>query len=491
MSLRLKAARSLVWTALESGGLSVLSFVTLVVVARLVTPAELGVFTVALGIIQILTLPVEMLFHDALVQRPDTGDEHYDSAFTASLILSLLLSGGCVLSSDAISWLFSEPDAGRVLSVMSLSLIASALGGTLMARQRREFAFRVLALRSLVGRLIGAGIGIIAALRGGGIWSLVAQQIAMAAFASGLLWYFAPHRPRLRIVPRRLVEMMRFGSASLTNTALQMTEVRIFMLMVAAGLGPTAAGYINLAFRIVDMPRDVLAGAASQLALPLFRGIAQDRDALNGAYAEAVSFTCMLSFPIFLGLAACSPEVVELVFGVQWVPAVPYVTVFALLTIFYFPKLYGGELISALGSPQKFTPVLIVSVATIVIGMLSIGTWALWLAVAVWVLRLATSVPVQIALIRRCTGLPVREQLRGIGAPLTAALLMMALVRGLGWGPFADWTIAHRLAAMVLCGALLYTAALFALDHRALRRLIAFAHLGRGRIAPAPSQGVA
>ncbi len=77
---------------------------------------------------------------------------------------------------------------------MSLIFPCSALSATLVAQQRRQFAFRSLALRSLIGRLVGGGIGIAAAILGAGLWSLVLQQILIAAIGSFVLWIMADRR---------------------------------------------------------------------------------------------------------------------------------------------------------------------------------------------------------------------------------------------------------------------------------------------------------
>ena len=77
--------RSLIWSLLESGGLSVLSLAVLLLVARYIGPAELGVFAIAIGIVQMLAQAVEMLLHDAIVQRRDLHEDHLHTAFWTCL----------------------------------------------------------------------------------------------------------------------------------------------------------------------------------------------------------------------------------------------------------------------------------------------------------------------------------------------------------------------------------------------------------------------
>jgi O-antigen/teichoic acid export membrane protein len=481
MSLRAKAAQSLIWTLLESGGLSILSFVTLVVVARLITPGELGVVTIAIGIIQLLTLPVEMLFHDALVQRDQVSDAHFDAAFTISMLIAATLCLTCFLTSGVVARLIEAPSAGPMISVLGLSLIASGLGGTLVARNRREFRFRALTLRSLAGRLAGSLIGIVAAIWGAGAWSLVLQQLTMVACSTLLLWITTPVCPRLRLRFGRARELLGFGLASLCNQLLVVAEQRVYAFLVALAFGPATAGYLNLAFRVTDMPRDVMAGSAHQLALPLFRSMGGNISALRNAFNEAVSFTCAISFPLFTALAVCAPEVVELVFGERWLPASPFVSLLAVLTIAFFPKLYSGALLSSLGVPQLFTPVLLAGVTTCWIGMATVGQWSIEWAATVWALRLACAVPIEVVLTRRITGMSVADQYRGVWVPLAASAAMAAGMLAARYALDPKSPAFLQLTLASAAGVCIYPAVVLLLDRAILTRLLDFVRLARAR----------
>src|SRR5580692_9137392 len=157
---RSTTAKSLVWSTVENGGLAVISFVSLIVYMRLLSAADFGLFSAALALIEWLGVLVTMLFHNALVQRPDATDLHFNTAFTATMALSLLMALGCWAMAPIFAAWIHQPSAARVLSWMSLIFPCSAVSATLVAQQRRQFAFRTLALRSLVGRVIGGAIGI-------------------------------------------------------------------------------------------------------------------------------------------------------------------------------------------------------------------------------------------------------------------------------------------------------------------------------------------
>ena len=139
------------------------------------------------ALIELLDVLVSMLFHDALVQRKEATDLHFDTAFTTSMLLAFALLGACWLFAPVFARVVHHPQAAGVLAWTALRFPFTALGAIIVARQRRALAFKVLALRSLVGRLCGAALGIGLVVLGAGVWGLVAQQVAIACAASLVL----------------------------------------------------------------------------------------------------------------------------------------------------------------------------------------------------------------------------------------------------------------------------------------------------------------
>src|SRR5258708_22818711 len=92
---RSTTAKSLVWSTVENGGLAVISFVSLVVYLRLLSAADFGLFSTPLALIELLGVPGTLLFHNALVQRLDATDLHFDTAFSATMPLSLVMALAC------------------------------------------------------------------------------------------------------------------------------------------------------------------------------------------------------------------------------------------------------------------------------------------------------------------------------------------------------------------------------------------------------------
>jgi O-antigen/teichoic acid export membrane protein len=465
-----KVARSLVWTALESFGLCGVSLISLVVYARFLTPSELGITAMALSIVQILNIPVEILFHDALVQRKEATQRHFDTAFCGYLTLGAVLGAVCWFGAPPVARALNEPAMAPVLQWMGLSLPFMGFGSAIIAWQRRAMEFRPLAIRSLGGRLLGGLVGIGLAIAGAGMWSLVAQQVLMVAFSSIALWALAHHRPRLRFHWTAFRELLGFGVFTTSYMLIAGSIQRVFTLMVGGFLGSEIAGYFNLAFRSVDVLRDLFANAVSQVSLPLFSRLQGDRTALKAAYASAVQFSCALMFPLFTGLAVCTAEVVTVAFGERWLVASPIFALMALLTFQYFSRMFAMPVMNAVGRPSMPLVGITLQLAFVVIGMLLFGRASLWWAAVAWAGRVMVSTPVDMFILRRATGLRLVDQWRGVPGLLLCALGMGATVLGLQH-MLSAWPAAQRLPAMIATGMVVYPALLWVVDRALMRRV--------------------
>ena len=474
-SVRTTAARSLRWTLLESVGLSGLSFVALIFFSHYLSATEFGIAAVAVGIVQLLNVPVEILFHDALIRTSDATPQHVNSAFSASILIAVVLTGACWLLADRFATLIGQSEVGPVLRWMSLGLLATGCGSTLVAVQRRNMQFRTLALRSTIGRSGSAIIGIGLAVSGAGVWSLVAQQVCTPLLATLVLWFMAPEKPRFALSRPELREMTRFGVVATSFSLMALSTQRLFIIAVATFLGTQMAGILSLAFRAVDMLRDIVGGAVAQLALPIFASLKGSRSNIQRTYTAAVRLTTALMYPLFAGLAVCSNEVVAVVFGTRWLDAAPFIALLAILTFQFFLRLFSVPIYNAAGRPALPSASLLPQIVYVLVGMLLFGRHSLEAAALVWASRLILGLGIDLYLLKRVTGMSAALQLSGAARPALAAVAMMATVYAVKLYLLASFEPAFRLALMVGIGAVTYVGILWLLNRSLVLEILAFA----------------
>jgi O-antigen/teichoic acid export membrane protein len=472
---RSTAAKSLVWSTLENGGLAVISFVSLIIYLRLLSAADFGLFSTVLALVELLGVVVTMLFHNALVQRPDATELHFDTAFTATMVLSFAMALGCWAMAPVFGGWIHQPAAPRVLAWMGLVFPCLGVSATLAARQRRHFDFKALALRSLFGRVIGGGVGIAAAFMGAGLWSLVIQQILIAAVGSLVLWVMADRTPRLRFRFAEFKQMIGFGALSVSGLFLSSSIRRVFTILAASFLGAEAAGYLNLSFRVVDMFWAIAATAVSQVALPLLAGLQFQSARLKRAYQASTQFSCLALYPCFVGLGSVAPDVVEVLFGQRWQPSSAYVAVLGFLVLLQAPRLLFTPFLTALGRPRDSLVGLIAELVFMLTVAWVFGMRSLPWAIAVWVASECILVVVSSWVLRRVTGYSVFDQFGGMLKPLFATLLMAFAVIEIRLHLLGGLAPVARLLVAVPLGAIIYIGAIYVLDRPLVKDFLAFA----------------
>lgn len=425
---RQQTAKSALWSLVENGGLALISMGTLVIYTRLLGTAEFGLFSIVLALIELLQVIVTMFFHDALVQRKDASDMHFDTAFTVGMGGSVLLMVATALGAGYFARFVGEPHAALVLCAMTLCLPASALSATIVARQRRELSFRPLALRSLLGRLVGAGIGIGLIVAGAGIWGLIAQQVLIVLVGSVFLWTTCSARPRLRVGRQELRDLVGFGAYAMGSLFLSFGIKRVFTLVAGLFLGVELAGYLNLAFRTVDVLWAIASTAATQVALPLLASLQQDSTRLKRTFQTAMSLVCLILYSCFIGIGVVSSEVVEVLFGSKWLASAPYVTALSCLVVLQAPRVLVSPLLTAIGRPKDLVVGKALELAFVLAAVSLTHVPSLGWAVGIWMVRELVGLPVNVRQLQRASGFSVVEQFRGAALPLVAALVMAGCV---------------------------------------------------------------
>lgn len=477
------ALMSVFWSGLENGGMSIISFFSLIIYARFLEPSDFGLYAVTLSLVEVLGLLANMTFHDALVQREQVDDIHFDTAFVASLTIGVALIGLCWLVAPLFAHLIGDPRGAAVLRVLSFGFLVSSASSTIVARDRREFKFKLLAMRSLTGRLGGAAIGLVAALFGLRVWSLVIQQVAMLVLGSTVLWITATRRPRPRLDRGVLVELSKFAAPALGGLFTNFAVKRVLTFSAGVFLGVNIAGYINVAFRTVDTFWSVMATAVNQVSLPILARLQNDPPKLRAAYERAVSFACTLLYPMFVGLAVVAPEITRVLFGARWLASAPYTAMLGFLTLLQAPRLFVPPMLTAAGRPgdvfKGYLSGLLFLVAAIAVTRFATPT----IVVTVWVLCEVVYSATFARLLMRGTGIGPRHQFRAVRTPFVAVLAMAALCEALRYlvplPPHLPTVAA--LMGYVVIGGIAYLGTYALLDRRTLTDNLSFVTAWRKR----------
>jgi O-antigen/teichoic acid export membrane protein len=448
------APRSVFWVLADTGGTTVISLISILIMARLIGPTDFGSAAIAVGFVQIANLYVEGLLHDALIQNSNVKESAFEEAFwfVAAIGLAIALFAG-------IATFFVHGATARPLALLifgsTLSLPFSGMSGACNARSRREMDYKLVAAPSVAAKLLSAVSGLAAAAAGLGPWSLVIQLIVGAAVQSIGLLMMSGWRPKLRFTISSLKPLWAFALPYAVMHTLVGLRAQGFVSLTAAFGGLAAAGYVNVAFRLTLAPQILLATSLTNIGLPLLAREQHNRARLESAF-QNLNRTVAFGLPIaFLGLALCAHPIVHALLGSEWLPSVLPMQAFAVVAAIYFLRMPSALLLRSLGYVRYSLMNAIMHLVVTLGGMLLFHPQTTVLASLLWILPIVPLMPITIYVVSRRVGLSVSSQFRGLLAPIgcTAVALSAVIVVETLLRSSSDVIV---LAASVTTGVLVY-----------------------------------
>ncbi len=456
--------KSVLWAATETGGTTALTLVAMLLMARMMGPDEFGTAALVIGGVQFLNLFVEGLFHDGLIQNPDTDDDKFEAAFSLVLIIAGAIVAVALIVAlsayrtnwDGIAWLFFAT---------TLSLPFTGVLGIGNARMRRDMVFKEVAHASLTGRLVGSVLGLALAALGLGARSLVGQYLCIAILQSWMLYRQFDWRPRLRGSFGTLWPICRFALPYAAMHSLVALRLQGFLMMVAGFMGLTAAGFINVAFRLTTTPQVVLTTAFTNLGLPLLARHQTPGPEQERAYLQVTQLVMATTIPAFVGLALTAQDLVPILLGAAWIPVVPMVQIVALGAAVSFLRFPASSMLRALGYVRYSFASSCFQLVFTLAGLLLLHHEDMMGAVLLWVLPTLVQLPATLFVVHRVGKIRLRVVCGSLLPSLVASAAMAVVVTAVAQAMQTQPSL-YRLVAEVMSGAMTAIVVLLLADSR-------------------------
>jgi lipopolysaccharide exporter len=318
--LRAAAAHGVRWSAIARPTVEIVQLASIIVLARLIVPAEFGRYAIALIAQEVLYVIGAAGLSDALIQRKRLDREHLQAGMAIGLLTGIALTGlTLVAASLIVSPVFGAKTAMFVRVMAPLGLVA-ALGAVPISILARRMDFRRLSEIEVLNTVVRVAASIALALVGLGGEALVLGILAGSLLAMAFAWVSAPPpAPRLLRQPAR--DLLDYAAPVSLASISWVGFSNIDFAIVGARLGPLQTGYYFRAYTLAVEYQRKIAIVMDKVGLPVLSRASGPAEIAQLYRRIARTLTIML-FPLLVLLAIAAPVLVPFLFGPRWDPAV-------------------------------------------------------------------------------------------------------------------------------------------------------------------------
>ncbi|MEJ5296755.1 MAG: lipopolysaccharide biosynthesis protein [Armatimonadota bacterium] len=320
--LRGRSVRGGALTVASQAGRFALNTVSLMALARLLTPADFGLVAMVQPITGFVALFKDLGLTLATVQRADVDHGQVSTLFWINVLVSLLLTLIGVAIAPLVGLFYGDGRAVWITVALSATFLFGGLSAQHQALLQRQMRFGSIALAELGGLSVGIAAGILAAWRGMGYWSLVVMTAATGAANVALLWWQSGWRPGL---PRRgtgVREMLRFGGGLTGFNIVNYLTRNADNVLVGRFLGSEALGYYSRAYSLLALPMRQINMPVTSVAVPALSRLRSQPERFRRYYLRVIQMMAATGMPLVVFTFVCADSLILLILGEQWRPCV-------------------------------------------------------------------------------------------------------------------------------------------------------------------------
>ena len=297
-------------------------FSSMISLARLLTPGDVGLGAMIGPLLTLLFAVAEIGIAQSLVQQKELSEEQISSAFWTvaglTLFLSLLLAAASGLIADT---LYQRPILRPMVIAISPVLAISGLSIVQRALLSREAKFRALAVIDVGSAFFGAVAGVIFAVLGFGVWSLIVIGPVMVTSATVMSWVFCGWKPKLQFRWSLVRPLMSSGALIAGANLGALLSSNVDNVLIGVVLGNSPLGFYDQGYRLVTQGAAQLINPISRVMVPLMVDAARKNVSYVSTATTAILFQCVVLWPGLAVLATVPADVVRVVLGARWLGA--------------------------------------------------------------------------------------------------------------------------------------------------------------------------
>lgn len=357
------------WLGGLRGATRILSLLKFVVIARILTPDDFGLFGMVALTLALFETLTETGINLVLIQK-EKIEKSIDTSFVISLSRGGLISLAMIISAWPVAWFFRDD---RVIPFILLACLVPVIRGfinpSLIYFQKRlefhkESLFRIVLL--LVDTIVAIGLVYVLESLSGLIWAMIVAALVEVV----LSWYLCRPWPKLKIDWKEFWSIVNFGKWLNVTVIANYLSSQLDSMVVGRYLGTHVLGIYQMAYKLAHAPLIELGNVLNQTMYPIMSTFKKDQQRLWRSVKLIFVPAMLLSLLVVGVMVGWAEKLVLVLLGVEWIGAVDVIPILVLAALVRVASTLIGPLILASGKPKGLA---MISVSRTLVMLISIG----------------------------------------------------------------------------------------------------------------------
>jgi O-antigen/teichoic acid export membrane protein len=340
----LKAA--FIWSFLGQYSNFIIQIVSVVVLARLLTPTELGTFAICAALLSLAQTFKDLGVTQYLVREKSLSLEKKQGVLFFSWFSCILLALVLVLIAKPIGDFYDNSQLTGMIPLLAVNILITPLSILNLAQIKKEMRFKLIAFIGAFSAAFNSAVAISLAYMDYGPYSLVFASICSTLCTLVLVNHYSSEKFVLP-KPTALKEVLRGMSFIAGVNVLNVMSNQGQPLLIGKFLSEAAIAILDKAGALVKMLESSVFTGIQNVLLPLFSQLKNEKKDGSYIYADIVAISVAISWPFLFYLGYHADFLILLFFGEQWVesaPLVPFICMTA--AMFSFGRNFGIYMLS-------------------------------------------------------------------------------------------------------------------------------------------------
>ncbi len=340
---------SLMFSFVEKYLLVLLSLAGGMIISRLLTPTEAGIYSVAAVLLAVAQVLRDFGAGQYLVQQRELTEAKLRAVLGASFLFAWPLAALFALLGFPLARFYREPALAPLLQLLALNFVLLPFSSVIMPMLRREMRFGAICAINLTQGLCSVAVSVALAWHGFGFMSMAWGSVASTAAALLLcLWLSPPNMPWL---PARagIGEVIMFGACATGGNLLDEAGGAAPDLVIGRMIGMDAVGIFGKAIAVLAVFHKAITNAVTPVVYPLYAWHVRGGGNAREAYLRTVSYMTAFAWPFFACVAVMALPILRLLYGEQWDAAAPLIRVMCFSSAIYSMSSMSRYFLVAIG----------------------------------------------------------------------------------------------------------------------------------------------